>query len=59
MSGKPCRECDFHRRRIFITNDQPYHECKAMGRIICYGDKLPKTHPRWCSLVINGGDRNA
>ena len=50
MAVPKCSECILEKRKHLITNSKPYHECDANDQTICYGDKLPKTSPKWCPL---------
>ncbi len=52
MAIPKCIECNMRIRKFLITNSRLYHECTANGWTICYGDKLPKTSPRWCPMRI-------
>lgn len=52
-----CVECGSRTRKRLITNDKLYHDCNAVGKTICYGDKLPKTSPRWCPLRLQDKPR--
>jgi len=57
MGIPKCSECEFRKQVICVGSIRPYYECtspnlKVFARghdvIICCGDKLPKTSPRWC-----------
>jgi len=54
-----CKECEYHKRKMFFTSDKPYHDCVFNCKTICYGDKLPKARPSWCRLRKIKGDKNA
>lgn len=43
-----CKDCEDRLRKDSIVTCDHRYECKAMNKLICYGEKLPKTSPRWC-----------
>jgi len=61
MSVPKCSECEHRKSKPLITNYKIRHSCNATMtgyNTIGYGDKLPKTSPRWCPLR-KAGDSNA